>query len=277
MAEASEPVDSLLRPIDPAAPLVCLMGNSHIQAFRDALRTNPAPFDDVTVDLFSGSLVAWQRMTIAEDAFVTGHPAQRQRWTRQPPHKSQIKAADYDAFILFGFGIQYIFALRTLVTMDVYPAKSPRLISRPAIRAMIREIFTDSFAHFVICNLLKMTDAPITLFTTPLPAETLLERPQYNCLKDEGGAEVVAAARFYTEECVHDLFGDDVQVILPDAGLLGETGLTQSHLLRNGGKVLDGIEMHQDGYDHVHMNDAYARFMLDRSAPALLEMLPGRR
>ncbi|QLC22730.1 hypothetical protein HFP51_11400 [Parasphingopyxis sp. CP4] len=277
MADDDILLDSLQRPIDPAAPTVCLLGNSHSQAYRHALASNSAPFDGVTLDFFSGNLAALQTLSVQGDAFVTDHDGLCKRWSRNPPHKAKIRPADYDAFVLVGLGVDYMLALRALAKLDLFShSAGQRLISRAAFRAIIAENFKLSFAYFMVRNLREMTDAPIALIVTPRPGETLIERPAYSRYTQDDGMAVIGEAGSMTEEVAYEIFGGDVRLVLPDPALSASSGLTRRDMMRSGGEEWDGLEPHDDGYDHVHMNAGYARHMLDCFAPVFAELLASR-
>jgi hypothetical protein len=260
--------------IDPDAPRICLMGNSHSQVYREALDEDPAPFDKVHLDIFSTNLIGWQTVSVRDDKLVASDPNVTQRWQNQPPHKDEINPAEYDAFVLSGLGIRYDFALRALLRLDIFPGVSDnRLVSRAAIKAMLVAIFEDSVANFLISSVREMSDAPIALIFTPVPGETYLEKSHYVDLSESEAAQCVALARQLTEEAALEVVGDKARVILPDESLLSAKGLTQRHLLRSGGKRMGDLEPHDPGYDHTHMNGEYGRHMLNRFAPVFAEMM----
>lgn len=260
--------------VDPSSPHICLLGNSHSIVYREALSEDPAPFDGVHLDIYSTNLKGWQTVSFRDNRFVAGDRRVAQRWRNQHPHKEAITPEDYDAFVLSGLGIRYDYTLRVLLRLGVFPsAVDDRLISRAAVKAMLVAIFKDSVANFLVTSLREVTDAPIAFIFTPVPGETLLEKSQYEHFERSEVARRIALARELTEEAAIEVLADRVKVILPDEALLAENGLTQRHLLRNGGKVQDGLKPHEPGYDHAHMNRQYGRHMLDRFAPVFDEMI----
>ncbi|GCA53201.1 hypothetical protein KGO5_05670 [Sinorhizobium sp. KGO-5] len=158
---------------------LCILGNSHLAAFRDAWTEHSEKFPDLVPTWFGASRDQLGNMVARKGLLrpKTQRLAESLKWTSGG--LEFIDPRNYDAFVIVGLGPSFTGASRIYRAFRTSAqSQDPRpryLISQAAYHAALDGQVLSSVAFGLAGLLRSLTDAPIFVIADPLPAENALE------------------------------------------------------------------------------------------------------
>lgn len=175
---------------------LCILGNSHLAAFRDAWAQYGEKFPNMVPTWFGASRDQLGNMVARKGLLrpKTQRLAESLKWTSGG--LDFVNPSEYDAFVIVGLGPSFTAVARNyraFRTLEQSQEPQPRyLISPAAHHASIVGEIAGSVA-MVLAGLIRgLTDAQIFIVSDPLPAENALdsrERGLWKPLRDTGDGE----------------------------------------------------------------------------------------
>lgn len=192
---------------------VCILGNSHLAALRDAWSEHSEKFPDLVPTWFGASRDQLGNMVARKGLLrpKTQRLAESLKWTSGG--LEFLDPRNYDAFVIVGLGPSFTAAARiyrAFRTSTQSQDPKPRyLISQAGYHATLDGQVVSSVAIVLAGLVRSLTDAPIFVISDPLPAENALEsreRALWSQLLATGdGAKLLSQFLRLTSARVHEL------------------------------------------------------------------------
>jgi len=247
---------------------LCLIGNSHLVAIRNGWRDGDpftAPFKST---FFPAEDTAFSDLVVDGDRLVAGSEGLADQM-RKLCGATEIRVRDYSAFVVVALSVQigHLHNLYSRHRLVEHATPDTHIISRPALRAAIRDQFRKSAAARTVQKIRQIApSAPIAFIPEPLLSQNVTEHKVLGPFWR--GQHVETLANVY-KEAVSQM-ADELDVIgvyQPDETIMAP-GFTDK-------KYSEGVTLWKRNrvrdYDHRHMNAAFGRLMLECALPRLQE------
>ncbi len=239
---------------------VCVIGDSHAAALKRAWPSVEADFPDVRLDFFAAAAHYITSLTVRDDALVPTTEALRKRITRTSGGLETI-AGSYDCYLLCGLDLRLgkVAEMKKLRGMDARPSSTDPGEDIPSeelglgVRATI--------AMRTLQMLRQITDAPVGIIPTPLPASDHPSRPT-----PHQGARRLQDV--FLTACAKVALEVQAQFIPQPSETLSDTGLsTRAEYARSPERLF----FQQDVDDYSHMNAEYGAIVLRNALNIVLD------
>lgn len=174
-----------------ASHRVCIIGNSHVAAWRVGMDLAPKLWEGMKFDFFAAQSDLMREMELRGKMLVPTSPVTRQRMARVSGGKAAINLHDYTHFVIVGLGFNLVKLINVLGNFQLYgfgKAGNEVLpyLSRPCYAALVKSILHNSSAmHFV--RLLRGAGiASVTLVPQPYPSENIIKGGLWKRAADNG-------------------------------------------------------------------------------------------
>lgn len=267
---------------------LCLLGNSHVGAFKRAWDRIGSEFPGLSITMFGAPGRKFADIDIVDGSIVaTSEDAAASLMATGGGSRAALD--DYDACAVIG-GSARLFTVASLLRDYRPPFMNPALLdpahmeahpelpsglksfyrkSDPVLasNAMFRDIMRAANAHCHAVRLIKamaaQTTARLGHVATPFPSSALLGlKPKHVVCRIVGMGYGPAFAELIWS-ALGDALPPSVRIVRPPAELLSE-GLLTDRVYSDGSMRLDDGEGEHGETDFFHMNDAYGEVMLRR-------------
>ncbi len=234
---------------------VCVIGNSHVAALKLGWPEIQAQFPRVELTCFAsaGLSVAYE---VSDGKLVCPDPRIKQRLAYTSQTDGDIRPV-YDVYILCGLALSSMKAFRAYIAkrVELKAAGTPIGTTVEDYAAAMAPALRDTIAIDVAAKLRTLTQAPIFVIATPLPAyERHVEL--WGRIKENFQESTVAQA--YDLACTRVAAEHDAVFLPQPVEVTDESGLTT----RNQFYLLKPEQVAEEKSLHTHMNPAFGAVVL---------------
>lgn len=170
---------------------VCIIGNSHVAAWRVGMALVPEWMSACDTEYFAGQSDLMRHIELCDRVLVPTSELTRRRMKIVSGEKTEIALDDYSHFVVIGLGLNTVDPVETLREFGLPPfqeaaADGAPLISKAAFAALVESLARRSTAACIAGLVRKVTDARMVLVPQPYPSETVLNVPHWKRLGDAG-------------------------------------------------------------------------------------------
>lgn len=243
---------------------VCIIGNSHVAAWRVGMDLAPEWESACHTEFFAGQSDLMRHVELRDGVLVPTSELTRRRMKIVSGEKTEIPLSEYTHFIVIGLGLNTVDPVETLRDFRLPPFQQPEaeagpLISRPAFAALVESLARHSTAAYIAGLVRKASDAPVVMVPQPYPSETVLNVPHWKRLGDSGAlAHVVALFRASAAKVAKDL---RCELLLQPASTVVKGHFTDKRY-STGSTRLGADDVEHPETEPFHMNGAFGAEML---------------
>lgn len=237
---------------------LCVVGNSHIGAFKQGWRGHPtieATFFGAGGNGLKSAVLEGRTLTVRDEVSLAS-------FVHTSDGHSSIAIDAFDAFVVIGAGLGLASAtifLREWTLID-WPVADLRLMSRPLLAEAIRSRVLGSVSLQVADMLASLSAAPILIVPEPAPNAIITRTEDWWWSQPA----VMAELRGLYADALQTI-GSRYAVVLPAAELEVDETFTRPEFTRGPGKVartlIPGVAKIKGDGDLYHMNDRYGAAM----------------
>lgn len=273
---------------------LCLVGNSHIGAYKRALNGLEGELGDVAITMFGAPGSMFSDLRVEGGAIVTDEEDTAASLERTGGSRS-IRLADYDAVVVIGASTR-LGVLAGLLRLYRPPflnseldaaerAEEDRQLKRQLKRfyaespwilvsdGLLQEILKSAVARGNANRLLddlarEGSNLLLGHVVTPFPSSVLIESPVKNALSRicQFGMGPQFAERYW--DAVEKSLPGPVRLIRPPEDVFVD-GVLTDRAYSDGSTALDDDDGEHGEDDFLHMNESYGRIMLPRVVAAM--------
>jgi hypothetical protein len=260
---------------------VCIIGDSHIAAFKSVWNTDAERWPSLDLDVFGAQSDNLADFYVRKGKFVTNNKEQRKH-LRELTGRARLDLDEYDALILTGMQFSIASVVRMLRTTshldqpscaavpnDELPSRP--LLSNRLIQLYMEERLTQTLCYQVAKSLTKHTHSKgnrtrLILASQPRPASHALELGKayngFRVLQRDGDAAYAEQVfERNAEKMCHTLGA----AYLPQPEQTREGHLFTSHPFSQGSvRLRSGEDREHKSNDVLHANPTYAGLVLDQ-------------
>ena len=266
---------------------ICVVGNSHVGAFKRGWNELQKDYPDIHVDLFGAPGSSIADFKVADGYVIAGEGLAAESFIATGG-SDRFRLSDYSAVVVVGCGgrlMQFTNLLKTyqppfmnsllgnglpvdfddLGSLVVAPAFGSDLKPTPVSNALMVELIKGRVrrsAAFELVNAISAQDAgPVFYAPTPLPSsEILVSRPKNSVSRvvQQGFGQPFATLLWRAFE---DLMRGKAQVVRPSEDVVVSSILTDKRFSTDSVRLNEGDGAHDDE-DLMHMNGEYGAIML---------------
>jgi hypothetical protein len=251
---------------------VCVIGNSHVAAWRVGLAQVPEWKEGGSITFFAARSDFMRHLELREGKL---HPTSEvtSQWMRRiSGGEAVIDIAAYTHFVIVGLGLNTVVPMEALRGFSVYEAEGAvearrPLVSDACLAAMTRALVNRSTALHIAAMLRKATHAPVLVAPQPYPGEGILQEPEWLRASQSGALRYVTSVfRQVAERSAAELRCE--LLWQPEETVVGG-GLTAARY--SSGSVRLGLNPNakHEADENLHMNALYGAGMLRKCLASL--------
>jgi hypothetical protein len=245
---------------------VCIVGNSHVAAWRGGLDLMPQLAGRYTFDFFAAQSDLMRDVELRGSTLAPSSEVTRRRMAMVSGGKSEIPLAEYDHFLVVGLGFNLVKPIEVLRGFQIhgFPVEAGEealpYLSRPCYEALIASVQRYSTAAHFVRMLRKATHGRIVLVPQPLPSESILRAPHWRRLVVNGlFAHVVALYEKHAEDLAREL---SAELLMQPADTLTKDSLTQVGFSHGSVRISSDMATKHPENEPYHMNANFGGVML---------------
>ena len=272
---------------------LCLVGNSHIGAYKRALNSLEGDLGDVAVTMFGAPGSMFADLRVENGSIVTDEEDAAQSLERTGGSR-HIRLADYDAVVVIGasarLGViasllrsyrppflhprldaaERVEADRKIKRQlkDFYAGSLPVLVSDGLFGEILKSAAAQGNANQLLDDLAREGSVSLGHVVTPLPSSLFLEARGKHPLSRicQLGMGPFFSQRYW--EAVERSLPASVQLIRPPDDVIVD-GLMTERSYSDGSVALSDDDGEHGEEDFLHMNESYGKIMLPRVVTAM--------
>lgn len=261
---------------------LCIFGNSHLAALRDAWGRNPGRWPGVAVTFLAAPKDYLLQTRVQDGRLVAIHPAARAVFSRLCG-LSEVSLADHDALVVAGasIGVPAIMPLYRdmrwtgLIGFDhPLPPRQAQitLVSAAAARAAMASVLQQRLGYVFASRLRQFTARPILLTAQPRVSDIILTNPGpatrlHNLAVQNGDGAAIGQV---FDQVATKVLADLQTVFLPQPTETVTRGiLTKLSYMTDAKRLNATMDAPQPQADVMHANSLYGALLFDQIIQAL--------
>lgn len=272
---------------------LCLVGNSHIGAYKRALNGLDGALGDVAITMFGAPGSMFSDLRVEDGAIITDEEDTAQSLERTGGSR-RIRLADYDALVVIGASAR-VGVIASLLRpyrppflnphldaasrieadrkfkrhlKDFYTGAPSVLVSDALFGEILRSAAAQGNSNQLLRDLARESSVALGHVVTPFPSSLFLEQRERHPLSRicQLGIGPFFAERYW--KAVEGSLPASVRVIRPPEDVLVE-GIMTDRSYSDGSLALGDDDGEHGEEDFLHMNESYGRIMLPRVLAAM--------
>lgn len=272
---------------------LCLLGNSHIGAYKRALNTLDGELGDVAITMFGAPGSKFFGLRVEGDEIVTDEEDTAVSLERTGGSR-RIRLRDYDAVVVIGGSARHRNVAGLLQSyrppflnlrlgaadrgevdrkfrrqLKEFYAETPSvLVSDRLLEEILKSAVAQSNAHQLLLDLSRIENLSLGHVVTPFPSSIVLEARSKHVLRRiaQLGAGPQFAERYW--QAIDRSLPGSVRVIRPPEDVL-VNGILTDRTYSDGSMALNEDDGEHGEEDFLHMNESYGKIMLPRVVAAM--------
>ena len=255
---------------------LCILGNSHMAAFKLAWEAIKQDYPDVRITFFGGIKGVVSRLHVEDGAIVPDNGRIRESllWTSGGLDRI---TGDYDAFLLIGMGLSYerlvhMFKNHRLPDMIETLKHSVQPISEAYLRAASEDFYSASGAVQNVEHVHAITSAPVFYIPCPLVSERALDDASYAYWRFVKGRDYM----MNVYNSMLDRLRERCTVVPQPEETVVDGIFTKGKYCVGAVRLEKGLDRAHDVRDYVHMNAEFGEISLRDALAIIRKALPDR-
>jgi hypothetical protein len=250
---------------------VCIIGNSHVAAWKLGMEQVPEWGSDCETDFFAGQSDLMRDLELRDGVLHPTSELTRRRMMTVSGDKTEIPVGDYTHFVVIGLGLNTVKPVELLRELRVHPfergepTKLP-YVSQACFGTLAESLARASTAVYITSLLREATDAQVIVVPQPFPSETVTTVPLWRRARASGAVAHVAGL-FESNLAMLARELDCEPLVQPPATVVD--GVFTAEHYSTGSIRLGGDKVAHPETEPYHMNAAFGAEML-RSCLAVL-------
>lgn len=261
---------------------VCIIGNSHVAALREAWLQEPGRWSGFSVTFLGAHQDLLLQTEVRDGRLIATTDAAAQTF-QKISGVTEIELDAHDVFVIAGSSVAQATALQiyrdarwvslpSLATVSDLATMPEQLISRAAAQATMRAALSTRLGPRLAQRLRGGTRRRIFLTAQPRVSEIILKSPRpvtrlHNIAIKNGDAAALGQA--FEDAAVQVLAQSDT-IFLPQPGqTVAHHVLTAQSYVKGANRLAASLDVPQTKDDIIHANGAYGALVLDQIAAAL--------